>query len=273
MNERLKLAIEKNLNNLVDRIPLLIEGVLVLVITWLVARWFWSFSQRAVARLSHDRSVQLIVARLGSILIWILGVMVAISIALPEFRITTMVTTLGIGSIAVGFAFKEVFENFISGLYLLLTRPFSVGDTIEAEGHRGVVEEIGIRATRLRLANHEVILIPSAKLFRDSVRVISNGGSLRFQLRIGLEMSHATPRHWEEILAQMNGIEGVNKERAATWTSIQAEGGAERRTLSWWGSPGLLDRTVVEDTFIHRLMEVARDSGWSSSEKFFVGVV
>lgn len=68
-------------------------------------------------------------------------------IAIPGFTPSQLVSALGIGSVAIGFAFKDIFQNLLSGVLILLGEPFRIGDDIIVNGMEGTVEDIQIRAT------------------------------------------------------------------------------------------------------------------------------
>ena len=80
-----------------------------------------------------------------------LGVLVALSIALPSFKANDLIQVLGISSVAIGFAFRDIFQNFLAGLIILLTDAFEIGDQIiiENEGLEGTVTDIQTRATTI----------------------------------------------------------------------------------------------------------------------------
>lgn len=76
--------------------------------------------------------------------------MAAAIVLLPNLTPTKMLAGLGIGSVAIGFAFKDIFENFLSGIIILLRREMRIGDFIECEGLEGEVENISVRETHIQ---------------------------------------------------------------------------------------------------------------------------
>src|SRR5204863_8385263 len=74
---------------------------------------------------------------------------------------------------AVGLAFslatQDILKNFFSGIYLLLERPFRVGDTIRVKDQQGIVENIGVRTTMLRTPENVQVLVPNAVVFAEVV--------------------------------------------------------------------------------------------------------
>lgn len=128
----------------------------------------------------------LIVGKLAYYGVVVVGVLVAMSIAIPNFEFGTLVGTLGLGSVAIGFAFKEVFENFISGIYLLISRPFKIGDVIRIGDVTGTVLEIETRATLIQKFDREMVVMPSSRLFKEEVTVVSRNPVRRIELSVGV---------------------------------------------------------------------------------------
>jgi len=76
-----------------------------------------------------------------------MGVLTALVIVVPSFSVGQVVQLLGISSVAIGFAFRDILQNFLARILLLLTQPFRIGDQIVAAGFEGRVEDIETRAT------------------------------------------------------------------------------------------------------------------------------
>ncbi|WP_222114564.1 mechanosensitive ion channel domain-containing protein, partial [Staphylococcus pseudintermedius] len=86
----------------------------------------------------------LVLNRVGSTFIIFFGFLIALVIAIPGFTPSQLIGALGIGSVAIGFAFKDIFQNLLSGILILLSEPFRIGDDIVVNGLEGNVEDIQI---------------------------------------------------------------------------------------------------------------------------------
>ena len=135
--------------------------------------------------------------------------LLAASIAFPSVSAADLFNLLGIGGVAVGFAFRDVLQNLLAGILILLTRPFHIGDQIRHGSQEGTVEDIWIRATVLRTYDNQRILIPNASLFTDKIEVITayDKRRLSFPVTIGYGDSIAEAR--EVIIKALHGAEGV----------------------------------------------------------------
>ena len=93
--------------------------------------------------------------------------------------VAPLVTTLGVGSLAVALALQETLANFFAGLYLLADRPVRAGDYIkinDAQGEEGYVESIGWRSSRLRTLKNNTVIVPNQKLSQAILDQLSPAG-------------------------------------------------------------------------------------------------
>lgn len=122
-------------------------ALLVAVLFRVLAGW----AGRAAVRFTdpHDRAraAGWVVGRLAEWAILSIGLPAAVSVVFPSFTAGDLIQVLGIGTVAVGFALKEILQNLFAGVLLLIGAPFRVGDEIAAVGHEGTVEDIQVRAT------------------------------------------------------------------------------------------------------------------------------
>jgi small-conductance mechanosensitive channel len=98
-----------------------------------------------------------------------IGLFLAFAIVVPSLSFGYLFAVLGIGSIALGFAFRDILQNFFAGIIILLNRTFEVGDRIASGGIDGVVEGISIRATVLRTDAGDRVIVPNALLMTREI--------------------------------------------------------------------------------------------------------
>ena len=90
---------------------------------------------------------------------------------------------------ALGFALKDILENFIAGILLLFARPFEVGDQITSGAFEGVVKDIQIRTTTLHTYDHQIVVIPNAQVFTAPVVNHTRLGQRRYQIDFDTSLS------------------------------------------------------------------------------------
>ena len=190
-------------------LPGLVIGLVVFGIGLLIARGIRAGVTRAAAMREASAGSAAVLGRIASGLTIVVMFLIAASIAFPSVSAADLFNLLGIGGVAIGFAFRDVLQNLLAGILILLTRPFRIGDQIRQGEHEGTVEDIWVRATVLRTYDNRRILIPNASLFTDKIEVITayETRRLSFPLTIGNADDIAIAR--TTIIEALHGASGV----------------------------------------------------------------
>ncbi len=174
------------LRSFVEHLPFMAGGILVILLTWGLASLINSFGARLLGHWHKRESVKDLIIRLVNIVIWVLGLLLAAIILFPGLTPAKALGGLGLVSIAVGLAFKDIFENFFAGILILWRFPFERGDYIECEGLVGEVEEVMVRMSYIRETNGELTVVPNSFLFKNPVTVLTSLPSRRVMLMTGV---------------------------------------------------------------------------------------
>ena len=143
-------------------------AVLILLLFWLMVKLVSNIIRRVTSRLALDENLSLLLLRSTRLGLWVLGLIT--SLGTLGVDVTAMVAGLGLTGFAVGFALKDTISNLLSGVLILLYRPFSIGDTIGISGFEGKVISIDLRYTVIQGETNK-IFIPNSKLFTDPLSV------------------------------------------------------------------------------------------------------
>jgi MscS family membrane protein len=167
--------------------------LVVLNITWFFARFLvvfledHSYSEDGEPRekgFRIDARLLPIIKRICLILIWIIGIMMALHNA--GVQITTLLGTLGIGGIAFALAAQDTIKNIFGGITIFTDRPFSLGDVIRYDTIEGTVRDIGLRSTRIRTYDRRMVTIPNYKIVDAAIVNVSSEPDRRVVLSLGL---------------------------------------------------------------------------------------
>lgn len=197
------------LSHALAQLPTFLVALVLFGVAVMIARALKRSIGKAVRDRTGDPTTATTVGRLVSLSVTTLGTLVAASIAFPKFSLDSVVATLGLTSIAVGFAFKDVFENFFAGFVILLSRPFKIGDVVRAQGVVGQIEEIGVRSISLRKFDGELVLIPSVKVFGDIVTVVTDRPVRRFEFIVRLDPHADLQAAADGVKSAVESVEGV----------------------------------------------------------------
>ncbi|MBE7201595.1 MAG: mechanosensitive ion channel family protein [Parafilimonas terrae] len=188
--------------------------------------------------------------------------LVAASVAFPSVSAADLFNLLGIGGVAIGFAFRDVLQNLLAGILILLTRPFVIGDQIRAGSHEGTVEDVWVRATVLRTYDNQRVLLPNATLFVDKITVITahDKRRLTFPLTIGNGDDIREARR--VIVEALRGTEGVlaDPPPGALVTGLGAAG-VDMTARLWIDPPRRRDAVDALDHAIANVKEALTAAG------------
>jgi small conductance mechanosensitive channel len=165
----------KSGNRILDFVISLLPNILLAVVLFAIFLLLASAAKTLVRRLTqrHGRrqNLGILLGHLAHISVVVFGFLVAFSAVAPSFHASDLIKMLGVGSVAIGFAFQNILQNFLAGILLLLQEPFQIGDWISITGFDGKVEDIQARATVISTADGKRIVIPNAVLFTNPVTV------------------------------------------------------------------------------------------------------
>ena len=117
-------------------------------------------------------------------IIWILGIIIGLDNI--GFDITAMIAGLGIGGLALALAAQDSVKNIFAGIMIFLDKPFRIKDRIQVDGFDGIVEEVGLRSTRLRTLEGRIVTIPNSRFTDNSVTNVTSQPTLKVKLNLGL---------------------------------------------------------------------------------------
>ncbi len=196
-------------NGFLAQLPYIIIGIVVLAAFVVVARVVSSVVRATGERTRLDITLAELLGRLASLLIIVLGIFVAAVVIFPTFKPGDLVTGLGITSVAVGFAFKDVLQNFFAGILILWRRPFVVGDQLKFREFEGTIEEINVRSTRIKTFDGERAVIPNGEVYTNSVLVKTAYDRRRVRFIVGIGYLDDIEKGRETIRQVLEKIEGV----------------------------------------------------------------
>jgi MscS family membrane protein len=183
---------------------------LALTLTWLLVRFLDTMIQEYLvpkAALQEtvvmDEQLIPVVRSSVKILVWVLGLVMALNNA--GYDVAALLAGIGIGGLALAMAAKDSVANIFGGITVFADKPFRVGDRIRVQEHDGLVEEVGLRSTRIRTMAGPVVVVPNHK-FTDSVlENVSDERARRVRHELGL-VYETSPEAIERALHILGNI-------------------------------------------------------------------
>jgi len=241
-------------------LPLLAAGLIAFVFLLFVAKVVRKLAERALAR-SSNQSAATAISRLLYIFLLGLAVLIAVTIAFPTMTPGRLISVLGIGGVAIGFAFKDIFQNLLAGILILLRHPFKVGDEITTDEFTGTVEAIETRATFIRTYDGRRAIIPNSDVYTKSVAVISAYDMLRSEYDVGIGYGDDLGRAKQIALEVMRGVDGVLPDpapEALVWDLAES---SKNIRLRWWTAPKRGEVVKVKDAVLQGVAEALSREG------------
>ena len=231
--------------------PQLLISLFVLFMTYLVAKLVKNIASRLFKRTRLRPSLISLFVLFSSITIWVLGMMVAAIIAFPGLTPTKMLAGLGIGSVAIGFAFKDIFENFLAGIIILLRKEMRIGDFIACEGYEGAVEAILVRETHLREADGELVILPNSLLFKNPLTIRTDLDLRRTTIICGVGYGENVDEARKVIKQAVTGCKSVMREsKPVEVFAHEFADSSVNFEVTWWTGSSPLDIRASRDEVI-----------------------
>ncbi|WP_235355269.1 mechanosensitive ion channel family protein [Aliterella atlantica] len=168
----------------ISNLPSLIGALLALLLTWLVARSLRRLTLVGTRHWQGDDNAKILVSRVVYGGVWVVGTIITLGVLGLEF--TTLLGTLGLTSVVIGFSLRDVLSNYFSGVILLASRPFRLGDQIVIKEFEGTVRQIELRATTLVTYDGRVVYIPNQEVFSAVITNNTVSGKRRTSVTVGI---------------------------------------------------------------------------------------
>ncbi len=194
----------------IGHLPELLSALVFLVITVVLARLVRRGVEAGLRRTSTEAYVNLLVAKLAYFGVMILGIVVALS--LGGVNLGVLVGSVGLATVALGFALQDIVSNFAAGIVLLLEHPFTKGDQIAVLDIQGRVEDIRVRATQLRADDGEQVLVPNKILFTNVVTNSTATMHRRVEVTLSVPQGVDPRRARAALLEATSGVEGTGED-------------------------------------------------------------
>jgi small-conductance mechanosensitive channel len=192
-------SLQELLASTIKILPAILIALVIIMLTRYVAQLMRGIADKLGKRTLKSSSLQLLLVQTAHVATWVVGVLLACVVAFPGLRLGDIIATLGLGSVAIGFAFQDIFKNFLAGILLLIQEPFHIHDQIIVGNYEGTVEGIDLRTTKIRTYNDERVLVPNSEIFTNPVQVRTAFDSRRTDLAVGVDYNTSLPEA-KEIL-------------------------------------------------------------------------
>ncbi len=254
-------TIVEMINGFFAQLPLIGVGIFVFLVFLAIASGVRKLIELTSRKAHLDLMLASLLSRIGYIIAVILGLFVAATVIFPGVNAGDLFAGLGIGSIALGFAFKDVLQNLFAGFLILLYRPFKIGDQIKVNDFEGTVEEINVRATKIKTYSGERVVIPNSDLYMNAVLVRTAFPSRLTSITVGIGYDEDHEEAREILLRVLKKTEGVLEEPAPSVRVVELADSSVNMRLMFWTDSVQRNVAVTSDKVVSAVKKALDDSG------------
>jgi len=236
-------------------LPRIVLALVVFGLLYVVAKWVKALVRRVAQAADLTPGAEMVLARLARWLVVFVGLLIALTIAVESFEPGQLIQLLGISSVAIGFAFRDILQNFLAGILLLLTEPFKIGDQIIVNDYEGTVENVETRATTLKTYDGRRVVIPNAHLFTESVIVNTAFPVRRTEYRVGIGYSDDIAEAMRLMLDVMGEVTGVLEDPAPDVLVAELGDFSVNIRARWWTDSVRSNVLSIQSDVISRIKE------------------
>ena len=244
----------------VKLLPMIGIAFVVVLITWIVSKIVQS-AVRNILNKAHMRpSLKSLFLSLIKIGVWTVGTLIALTIIFPSLTPAKILAALGLGSIAIGFAFQDIFENFLAGVMIMLREPMRIGDYIECGEVEGRIEKINIRDTFVRQTDDQLILVPNSILFKNEVFVRTDKEFRRFSIVCGVSYDTDLAEAKAVIQKAMESIDIIEQDKPIQIFAREFNSSSVDFTVRWWAKSKPVDMHESRDAVVMTIKKALDDA-------------
>lgn len=259
--ESILTSVQSLWGDFLDHLPLLIAGVAVLLVTWAAARIVVGIVRRVLQRTKFGTSLRDLFAQLTSVGVWVAGILVATIVVFPGMTPAKVLTVLGLSSVAIGFAFKDIFENFFAGILILWRFPFDPGDFVQCDGVEGKVVHTSIRMTTVRTVSGELVAVPNAMLFKNPVRVLTDRPARRVTIGCGVAYDADVDAARDVIARAVENCDSVDRDHAVEVFARAFGSSSIDFEVTWWTGSKPVEVRRSRDQVVASVKRALDDAG------------
>lgn len=242
-------------------LPQLGIALVVIVATWLIAKTARRVLHRALRGADLRGTLVSLFETVLGLMVWTFGLLIAATVVLPGVTPANLLALLGLGSVAIGFAFKDIFENFLAGVLIMLRKKMNIGDVIECEDVKGRVEQITLRDTYLRHLSNELVLVPNAYLFKNPLKILTDEPLRRHEVEVGVAYDVDLDRAGEVIAGAVASVGEVASQRPVDVFAKEFGDNAINFLVRWWAGSTPAQAHASRDKVVRAIKRALDDAG------------
>ncbi len=245
----------------VRSLPQLAIALVILIVTAIIANFAVKITDGLIGKSNLRPSLRNLVETIVKLAVWILGLLIAMIVVFPGLTVGTLVAGLGIGAVAIGFAFQDIFENFLAGVLIMVREKMRIGDVIECEGIIGKVEHITLRETHVRALSGELTVVPNSILFKNPVEIFTDKDQRRHDVVIGVSYDTDLDEAAEVIRKSVSAVDNIDVEKGIDIFAQEFNSSSVDFLVRWWAGSTPRSGWESKDNVVRAIKRGLDDAG------------
>ena len=245
----------------VRTLPQLGIALVILVVTAVIAKFALRITDGLIGKSRLRPSLRNLVETIVKLAVWLFGLLIAGIVVFPGLTVGSLVAGLGIGAVAIGFAFQDIFENFLAGVLIMVREKMRIGDVIECEGIVGKVEHITLRETHVRALSGELTIVPNSILFKNPVEILTDTIKRRHDVVVGVSYDTDLDVAAHVIRRAVTGVDDVDTDQAIDVFAQEFNSSSIDFLVRWWAGSTPRGAWESKDKVVRAIKRSLDDAG------------
>ncbi len=245
----------------VRTLPSIVIAIVIIIITAIVAKFAMKIVESIIGRTDLRPSLRQLIETLVKLGTWVLGLMIAAIVVFPGMTAGSLIAGLGIGAVAIGFAFQDIFENFLAGVLIMVREKMRIGDVIECGGIIGKVEHITLRETHVRSLSGELTVVPNSVLFKNPVEILTDKQQRRHDVVIGVSYDTDLDQAADVIRKAVCAVDNVDSDKGLDIFAQEFNSSSVDFLVRWWAGSTPRDGWESKDKVVRAIKRGLDEAG------------
>lgn len=263
MNEKIFISFQRYWDTIIQKVPEITVGLILLVVFVALGIAIRRLLEGRLKKRISDQLLLNFIGRVVFLIFLIIGIVVLLNQVGLGKAAGGLLAGAGVSALILGFAFKDIGENFLAGFFLAFSRPFGIGDIIEINGLVGTVKDMSFRNSHIRTFDGRDIFIPNGMMIKNPLTNYTRDGLMRHDFIVGIDYGEDIGCATSVILGVLNEMQNiVHKEDLSPFVIIENFGSSTINlkiffwinTYDFLGSTTVLKSTVMQ-TVINKLIK------------------
>jgi small conductance mechanosensitive channel len=218
----------------VDYLLRTLWALLAVIATLVVARAIRGGTARMLGRRRAHPNAVVLLANISQLVVFAVGALVVLAIY-TQGAFGWILTSFSVLGLVVGLSLQDILKNFFAGLWILVERPFRIGDTVQIDLHTGVVQEISFRTTHLRTDDGREVIVPNASFMTSSVVNLTRYPARSARIAVTVPAAEAADDVAQRLRDALSGTDAIADDPAPSVVLRGVSGEQAQYEVTLWG--------------------------------------